>query len=83
MIPSSRYGDNRTLTDNGHGIFTITGKALYYRGGMKEDNSGIAYFDPEGGPFIAVGDNLGFGTITEIIIEKAPENTFKVRLEVE
>lgn len=80
-MKSSRYGDPRVVTDNGHGMWTISGKALYYRAGMNEENTQVAYFDPEGGPFISVGDNMGFGTITEIIIEQAPKNQFKVRLQ--
>lgn len=83
MIPPSRYGDKRTLTDNGHGIWTITGKSHFYRGGCHPETGEITFFDPEGGPMIAVGDNLGFGTIVGIIIEQAPKEHFKVRLEVE
>lgn len=82
-MKNSRYGDPRVITDNGHGMWTITGKAHYYRGGMNEANTELAYFDPEGGPYIAVGDNLGFGSITEIFIEEAPENEFKIRVQTE
>ena len=69
-MKNSRYGDARKTTDNGHGIYTIEGKAHYGRVGMNEDNSQIAYFDPEGGPFISVGDDLGFGRINQIMVEK-------------
>lgn len=80
----SRYGDERTVTSNGHGVYTIEGKAHYYRVGMTDDNSQIAYFDPEGGAFIAVGSDYGFGKITSIIVEScAPKDHFKIRVEVE
>jgi hypothetical protein len=82
---SSRYGQKRTLTPNGHGIYTMEGDAHYYRVGMNEDNTKIAYFDPEGGPFIAVGSELDrfSGKITDIIVEKAPQGRFKIRLEID
>ena len=82
---SSRYGQKRTLVSNGHGIYTMEGDAHYYRVGMNEDNTKIAYFDPEGGPFISVGSELDrfSGKITDIIVEKAPEGKFKIRLEIE
>jgi hypothetical protein len=79
----SRYGDKRTVTANGHGIYTIEGKTHYYRVGMDDDNTKIGYFDPEGGPFISVGSDYGFGTITEIFVEKSEEGNFKIRVEVE
>jgi hypothetical protein len=78
-----RYGKKRTITDNGHGLFTMEGEAYYYRVGMNDENTEIAYFDPEGGPMLMVGDDLGFGKITGLIVEQAKENHFKVRLEVE
>ncbi len=82
-ISPSRYGDKRTVTYNGHGIYTIEGKAHYYRVGASEDNKGIDYFDPEGGPFICVGSDYGFGTINEIILENAETGKFKIRVEVD
>ena len=86
MVISSRYGDKRKITNNGHGIFTIEGMAKFWRVGSEPDAKGISYFDPEGGPFIAVGDvwkELGNGKITSIIRESADEGHFKVRVEVE
>lgn len=82
---ASRYGEARTITDNGHGLFTVEGKAHYYRVGATEDNKGIAYFDPEGGPFIHVGaymDEFG-GVVKDIIVEQSTEGNFKIRIEVE
>jgi hypothetical protein len=82
-IQSSRYGQRRTVTDNGHGIYTIEGEARYTRAGMSECNTKIGYFDPEGGPFISVGDDLGFGQISEIRIEPSgKKDHFKIRVEV-
>lgn len=80
---SSRYGDSRTVTNNGHGWFTVEGNARYYRVGMSDDNEEIAYFDPEGGPFIAIGDQFhGHGIITKICVEKTTKGKFKIRVEV-
>jgi hypothetical protein len=50
---------------------------------MNEDNTEIAYFDPEGGPFITVGSDYGFGVIKSIRIEPHKEGHFKIRVEVE
>jgi hypothetical protein len=80
---NSRYGDSRKITDNGHGVWTIEGKAHYYRVGMNDDNTKIGYFDPEGGPFISVGSDYGFGKISEIIVENTEEGNFKIRVEVD
>jgi len=79
----SRYGDKRTVTPNGHGIYTIEGKTHYYRVGMDDNNTKVGYFDPEGGPFICVGSDYGFGTINEIFVEKSEQGNFKIRVEVE
>ena len=81
----SRYGQSRTITPNGNGIYTMEGDAHYYRVGMSEDNTKIDYFDPEGGPFISVGSELDRfgGKITDIIVEKAPKGKFKIRLEID
>ena len=80
----SRYGDERKVTDNGHGLYTIEGKSLYGRVGMTNDNMEIEYFDPEGGPFICVGSDYGFGTIRSIIVEESgKKNYFKIRVEVD
>jgi subtilisin-like proprotein convertase family protein len=52
---------------------------------MNDANTEIAYFDPEGGPFLHVGDDFdGRGKILSFVIEKdAPKDHFKVRVEVE
>lgn len=80
---TSRYGDKRKVTNNGHGWYTVEGKAHYYRCGMNDANTEIAYFDPEGGPMIHVGDDIGFGKIVSLSVETAPKDHFKVRMEVE
>lgn len=80
---TSRYGDKRNVVANGHNLYTITGKAHYWRVGMDEDNVNIAYFDPEGGPFFSVGSDYGFGVIESIAVEKHGEkDTFKILVEV-
>jgi hypothetical protein len=81
MSEMSRYGKSRKITNNGHGMFTIEGEAHYYRVGMNDANTEISYFDPEGGPMIMVGDNLGFGVITEIFVETAEQDNFKIRVQ--
>jgi hypothetical protein len=83
MIIKSRYGDERTIENNGHGWYTMSGRARFTRGGMNEDNTKLDYFDSEGGPFVQVGDNLGFGKILYIETAKSEPGTFKIRIEVE
>jgi hypothetical protein len=77
----ARYGLERFVTDNGHGIFTIEGESHYTRGAE-------GMFDAEGGVLngnaLFVGADYGFGKLKEIIIENSGrENYFKVRVEVE
>jgi hypothetical protein len=80
---TSRYGNERKVVSNGHNCYTISGKAHYWRVGMNEDNTEIQYFDPEGGPFFAVGSNYGFGVIQSIMVEKhGDKDTFKIIVEV-
>jgi hypothetical protein len=80
---TSRYGDPRKTTNHGDGWYTIEGKAHYYRVGMNEDNTEVDYFDPEGGSFISVGSMIDNRKIVSIIVEKAPQGFFKIRLETE
>jgi hypothetical protein len=56
----SRYGQERIVKTIGESQYTIEGEARYCRGGMNEANTEVAYLDPEGGPFICVGDNFHF-----------------------
>lgn len=79
----SRYGDKRTVVDNGHNLFTIEGKSRYWRVGMNEENTDIAYFDPEGGPFLCIGSDYGFGVLKSIMVENGKKDHFKIRVEVE
>lgn len=84
----SRYGDPRTITPHGAGWFTMEGPCHYYRVGMNEANTEIEYFDPDGGPFVAVGDDswaeLGGRKIMSISVEDpGKEKHFKIRIEVE
>ena len=84
-MKTNRYGDSRKITDNGHGWYTIEGVSRYYRAGMNDENTEIAYVDFEGGPFICVGSDFdGRGKILSLEIDKtAPKDYFKVRVEVE
>ena len=82
---TNRYGETRKITNNGHGWYTIEGKSHYYRAGMNDDNTEIAYVDFEGGPFISVGSDFdGRGKVLSLEIDKsAPKDHFKVRVEVD
>jgi len=83
MKKFSRYGDPRHITNNGNGYYTIEGKAHYYRVGMNDDNTEIAYFDPEGGDMIMIGSVLENRRVTSIVVEKAPKDHFKILVETE
>ena len=77
----ARYGLERFVTDNGHGIFTIEGESHYTRGAE-------GMFDAEGGVLngnaLFVGSDYGFGKIASIMVEDSgKDNYFKVRVEVE
>jgi hypothetical protein len=77
----SRYGNTRTLTDNGHGWYTIEGESRYTRGAE-------GMFDAEGGVLngnaLFIGEDYGFGKILSIAVEPSgKKNHFKVRVEVE
>jgi hypothetical protein len=77
----ARYGLERFLTDNGHGIYTIEGVSRYNRGAE-------GMFDAEGGVLngnaLFVGEDYGFGKITSIMVEDSgKKDYFKVRVEVE
>jgi hypothetical protein len=80
---TSRYGETRKVTNNGHNLFTIEGKSHYWRVGMNDENTEIAYFDPTGGPFFCVGSDYGFGVLKSIMVEDGKEGHFKIRVEVE
>lgn len=75
-----RYGLERIVTDNGHGIYTIEGEAHHCR-------VSDTMFDAEGGVLddnaLYIGYDYGFGKINEIFVEKAEEGKFKIRVEVE
>lgn len=77
----ARYGLERFVTDNGHGIFTIEGVSRYIRGAE-------GMFDAEGGVLngnaLFVGEDYGFGKITSIMVENSgKKDYFKVCVEVE
>jgi len=80
----SRYGESRVVFRDG-ADFIVEGAAHYYRVGMNADDTAIAYFDPEGGPFIAVGavePEFENRTITGLVVESAPSGRFRVRVQV-
>lgn len=79
---TSRYGSKREVIDLGEGRFAIQGQSRFFRGGMNSDNSAIEYADMEGGPFISVGTDYGFGKIKTISIEPV-SNMYWCKLIVE
>lgn len=85
-IIHSRYGDERVIVNQGHGVYTVTGKCHYYRAGNNGSGKGIGFFDPDGGPFLPVGivlEEFDGRCIKDIIIEPSPEGTFKITVETE
>lgn len=81
----SRYGDPRAISYEGNNTYTVSGPARYYRVGMNEANTEIAYFDPEGGPFIAVDDRwaeFDGKRIVHLTVCDASEGHFCVRVQV-
>ena len=77
----ARYGLERFVTDNGHGIYTIEGVSRYTHGAE-------GLFDAEGGVLdgnaLYIGEDYGFGKIIAIYPEASgKEGFFKVRIEVE
>ena len=82
----SRYGDPRWITDLGNDLFTIEGPTPWARRGGSEDSDGLDYYDPSGGPFIAVGDvwqTLNNKEIVRITEENSSfPNYFKVLVKV-
>ena len=52
----SRYGDRRTVWKISESEYKMTGKWNYQRTGG--DATRVLYIDPEGGPFICIGDMI-------------------------
>lgn len=59
----SRYGDLRTIRDNGGGSITVSGKSNFMRGG-----EGMVDF--EGGPIFFVGETVGYAPFENRIVEE-------------
>jgi hypothetical protein len=84
----SRYGDPRWITDQGNGWFTIEGPHHYYRAAGSDDpnSDGLHFFDPDGGPFVCVGDvwpEMNGKEIKYIRIDNSgQEGFFKISVEV-
>lgn len=67
---NSRYGDPRIVWKTSANEYKLTGKMRYCRTGG--DSKRVLYMDPEGGPFICVGDaiaDLGVVSDTRYISE--------------
>lgn len=81
-----RYGLERIVTDNGHGIYTIEGE-YDCLAGMR----GEGHYDADGGVLdgnaLYIGEDYGFGRIIAIYPEgvsiKNNQKYFKIRVEVE
>jgi hypothetical protein len=79
----SRYGDTRFLVEKKDGYWTFEGEVAYMRYMGKEGEVGIDAFDPDGGPYVGVGDIVVSAdnklyTVVEIVIIY---NKLKVKLE--
>lgn len=82
----SRYGDRRTIRNNGGGSYTVEGISRYYRVAQNDEGK-ITMFDFEGGPCIHLGENFPpespNSIIEEIIVEKSDKKDYaKVTLVV-
>ena len=81
----SRYGVNRTITEQADGTLLIEGESLYYRVGGDEQN--ITMFDFEGGPFLMVGDPMldldMDGIIKSIEILESKDNIVAIKVRCE
>jgi hypothetical protein len=51
----NRYGDEYIFTKQEDGTVLWEGTFDYYRYGINEDETGLMFIDPSGGPFISVG----------------------------
>lgn len=56
----SRYGDPRTVVRLNENQYVISGPSNYGRAGNSPNGKGLGFVDMEGGPFIAVGDDISF-----------------------
>ena len=79
----SRYGQERIIRKERHGLYSMSGNAISSRVGV--DNDGwTSFFDPEGGPFIWVGEDfMQLGVVTKLSIVEANDKFFYVEFEVE
>ena len=79
----SRYGQERIIRKERHGLYSMSGNAISSRVGV--DNDGwTSFFDPEGGPFIWVGEDfMQLGVVTKLSIVEANDKFFSVEFEVE
>ena len=81
----SRYGQSRVISYEGNNTYTVSGESRYYRVGCDPESTEISFFDPEGGPFIAVDDRwaeFDGKRIVHLAVCDAPEGHFCVRVQV-
>ena len=80
----SRYGVERRITSHGGGWYTMEGQTEYMRAGTSTDGKELSFLDPEGGPFLMLGDHFeDLGTIVSLLQEASgKKDYFKLRFEV-
>jgi hypothetical protein len=57
-ILKGRYGPSATLKQESKNRWALRIKSGCCRFGLTEDKQSLSFVDPEGGPFIALGDKL-------------------------
>lgn len=55
-----RYGISCTLKQESRNRWKLRVKSGTCRFGLTPDHESLSFIDPEGGPFIALGDNLNY-----------------------
>ena len=89
-VIKSRYGEPRTLRRVNEDTYTLTGVSRYHRCGSNIENTGLAFIDLEGGPFIHINEPVSFygadgddRTITKVeLAETEVPNTVTVKITV-
>lgn len=79
----SRYGVNRTITEQADGTLLIEGESRFYRCSGNEKD--LEMFDFEGGPFLMVGDPMMEfeGTIKSIELLESKDNNVRIKVRCE
>jgi len=81
----SRYNQTRTITKESDDSYLVEGESKYYRAASNEGEDGIWMVDFEGGPFIAVGEQLignkDYGIVKKIqILKEQKDGVFSVKV---